>query len=88
MLTKRQKQNAIREVRQHETDTGSAEVQVSVLTKQISDLTAHLKKHAKDTHSRRGLLSMVATRRRHLKYLESKNKRRYNALIKKLNLKK
>jgi small subunit ribosomal protein S15 len=88
MLTKRQKQNASRETKISETDTGSPEVQVSILTKQISELASHLKKHAKDLHSRRGLLGMVADRRRHLKYLEKNNKRRYNALVKKLQLKK
>jgi len=88
MLTKRKKQHAIRETQVHETDTGSSEVQVSVLTKRINDLATHLKKNNKDKHSRRGLLQMVADRRTHLKYLEQKNKRRYNALIKKLDLKK
>jgi small subunit ribosomal protein S15 len=88
MLTKKKKQNAIKDVRRHESDTGSAEVQVALLSKQIDDLTAHLKKHAKDKHSRRGLLQMVANRRSHLKYLEKTNKRRYTAVVKKLGLKK
>jgi len=88
MLTKRKKQHAVREVQTHEKDTGSPEVQVSLLTKKISDLALHLKKNHKDKHSRKGLLQMVADRRSHLKYLEKKNKRRYNILIKKLNLKK
>jgi small subunit ribosomal protein S15 len=88
MLTKRQKQNASRETKRHDTDTGSPEVQVSLLTKQISELASHLKKHAKDLHSRRGLLGMVADRRKHLKYLETKDKRRYNAILRKLDLKK
>lgn len=88
MLTKRKKQNAVKDARRHDKDTGSPEVQVSILTKRINELTDHLKKHAKDVHSRRGLLSMVADRRSHLKYLEKKDKRRYNALVKKLNLKK
>lgn len=88
MLTKKKKQNAIKEVQRHTTDTGSAEVQVALLSKQIDDLTTHLKKHAKDKHSRRGLLQMVADRRSHLKYLEKNNKRRYTAVIKKLGLKK
>lgn len=87
MLTKRKKLNAIRETQTHETDTGSPEVQVSLLTKKINDLAVHLKKNHKDKHSRRGLLQMVADRRKHLKYLEEKNKRRYNALVKKLDLK-
>ncbi len=88
MLTKRKKQNSIRETQIHETDTGSPEVQVSILTKRINELAAHLKKNHKDRHSRRGLLQMVADRRTHLKYLEKKNKRRYNTLVKKLELKK
>ena len=88
MLTKKKKQNAIKDVRRHDTDTGSAEVQVALLSKQIDDLTTHLKKHAKDKHSRRGLLQMVANRRSHLKYIEKNNKRRYTAVIKKLGLKK
>jgi small subunit ribosomal protein S15 len=88
MLTKRKKQNAIKDVKRHDADTGSPEVQVSLLTKQIDELSSHLKKHQKDLHSRRGLLGMVADRRKHLKYLERTNKRSYNALTKKLGLKK
>lgn len=75
-------------VRKHETDTGSAEVQASLLSKKIDALALHLKKNNKDKHSRRGLLQMVADRRKHLKYLEKSNKRSYNTLIKKLGLKK
>lgn len=88
MLTKRKKQKVIKETQVHEKDTGSSEVQVSILTKRIDELTAHLKKNPKDKHSRRGLLAIVAARRKHLKYLEKKNKKQYTALIKKLNLKK
>lgn len=88
MLTKRQKQAAIKEVETREGDTGSPEVQISILTKRINDLTAHLKKHAKDKHSRRGLLAMVADRRTHLRYLEQKNKKRYESILRKLDLKK
>ena len=88
MLTKQKKGKVIKEVAVHATDTGSAEVQVAVLTKRIDELASHLKKHLKDNHSRRGLLQMVADRRTHLKYLEGKSKKRYSALIKKLNLKK
>lgn len=87
MLTKRKKQNVIRESQVHETDTGSPEVQASILTKRIDELATHLKKNPKDIHSRRGLLQMVADRRKHLKYIEKTDKRRYNALIKKLDLK-
>lgn len=72
----------------HEKDTGSPEVQISLLTKRIDELQGHLKKHMKDIHSRRGLLQMVADRRSHLKYLEKKSRKRYEAILKKLDLKK
>lgn len=88
MLTKRKKQKVIAEHRAHEKDTGSPEVQVAVISKRIDELTSHLRKNPKDKHSRRGLLKMVADRRTHLAYLQHKDKRRYNALIKKLDLKK
>ena len=88
MLTKQKKARVMKEVGIHESDTGSAEVQIALLSKQIEELALHLKKHLKDKHSRRGLLQMVADRRTHLKYLEGNNKRRYNAIVKKLNLKK
>ena len=88
MLTKRKKENAMRDVRRHDSDTGSPEAQVAILTKQIDDLSKHLKKNAKDFHSRRGLLQMVADRRKHLKYLEQKDAKAYKSLVKKLDLKK
>lgn len=88
MLTKRQKKLAISTTARHESDTGSPEVQISILTRQIEDLSAHLKKNHKDRHSRRGLLKMVADRRSHMKYLEVHNTKAYNALVKKLGLKK
>ncbi|HVZ75996.1 MAG TPA: 30S ribosomal protein S15 [Candidatus Paceibacterota bacterium] len=88
MLTKQKKAKAIKEVAIHDADTGSPEVQIAVLTKRIDELTSHLRKHLKDKHSRRGLLQMVADRRAHLKYLEGSDKKRYNAVIKKLGLKK
>ncbi len=88
MLTKQKKARVMKKVQKHEGDTGSAEVQASLLSKKIDALTLHLKKNKKDKHSRRGLLQMVADRRKHLKYLEKNNKRSYNALIKKLGLKK
>jgi small subunit ribosomal protein S15 len=88
MLTKQKKAKTIKESGVHETDTGSPEVQIALLSKRIDELTSHLKKHLKDKHSRRGLLQMVADRRTHLKYLEGKDKRRYNAVVKKLGLKK
>lgn len=88
MLTKQKKAKTIKETAVHAADTGSPEVQVALLSKKIDELTGHLKKHTKDKHSRRGLLQMVADRRAHLKYLEGKDKKRYTALLKKLNLKK
>ncbi|MEK7530707.1 MAG: 30S ribosomal protein S15 [Patescibacteria group bacterium] len=88
MLTKLQKKKAAKPVAKHDTDTGSSSVQVALLSKKISELTAHLKKHQKDKHSRRGLLQMVADRRRHLKYLEKHDKKEYGKVIKALGLKK
>lgn len=88
MLTKRIKTAVIKSSAIHDTDTGSADVQVAVLSRKIEELTGHLKKNPKDFHSRRGLLQMVADRRAHLRYLEKNNKRRYSSLIKKLGLKK
>lgn len=88
MLTKRKKENALKDVKRHDTDTGSPEAQIALLTKQIDELSKHLKKHAKDFHSRRGLLQMVADRRKHMKYLERKDEKAYKAIVKKLGLKK
>lgn len=82
------KQKIIKEVAIHDKDTGSAEVQIAILSKRITELTGHLKKHQKDIHSRRGLLQMVANRQTHLKYLQKKNPKRYGAITKKLELKK
>lgn len=88
MLTKQKKTKIIKDVQVHETDTGSPEVQVAILSKRIDQLASHLKKNTKDNHSRRGLLQMVSDRKAHMKYLEKKNPRRYNSLVKKLGLKK
>ena len=87
MLTKTKKLKTIKEAGVHEKDTGSPEVQVSLLTKRIEELASHLKKHQKDKHSRRGLLAMVANRQKHLKYLQKKNSRRYGVLVRRLELK-
>lgn len=87
MLTSRKKKMIIKEHSIHETDTGSAAVQVAILTKQIEELAGHLKKHPKDNHSRRGLLLMVGKRRRLLKYLQKNDEKAYNSLVKKLGLK-
>jgi len=88
VITKTKKQKLIKEVAVHDTDTGSPEVQISILTKRIEELAKHLKTHAKDNHSRRGLLAMVADRQTHMKYLEKKSPKRALALQKKLGLKK
>lgn len=88
MLTKRIKAATIKNVARHDTDTGSADVQVGILSRRIDELTAHLKRNKKDDSSRRGLLQMVADRRTHLRYLEKNDKRRYSAVVKKLSLKK
>lgn len=87
MLTKRVKENVVKTTQRHEGDTGSPEAQVALLTRQIEELSTHLRKHKKDFHSRRGLLQMVADRRKQLKYLERKDEKVYNSLIKKLGLK-
>jgi small subunit ribosomal protein S15 len=88
MLTHRKKQNVIKEHQLHEKDTGSAEVQIAIATKRIDELASHLKVHPKDKHSRRGLLGMVNTRRKLLKYFSEKSPLNYKKLIKKLGLKK
>ena len=87
MLTKKKKRNVIVEAQIHDKDTGSAEVQVAILSRRIDELASHLKTHQKDKHSRRGLLQMVADRQSHLNYLKKKSARRYNAIVKKLELK-
>ena len=88
MLTKRKKLNEMGKAARHEGDTGSPEVQVALLTRRIEELSAHLNKNHKDKHGRRGLLGLVADRRKHLKYLETTNKRMYGSILKKLGLKK
>ena len=88
MLTKVKKQKIIKEVKIHDTDTGSPEVQISLISKRIDELAKHLKKNQKDNHSRRGLLQLVADRQSHMKYLLKKNPKRYDVLVKKLDLKK
>jgi len=80
------KQEVVKEYRVHETDTGSPEVQVAILTDRIKKLTEHLKIHKKDFHTRRGLLMMVGKRRRLLNYVAKKDIQRYRDLIKRLGL--
>jgi small subunit ribosomal protein S15 len=84
MLTTKKKQTIIKKAQVHATDTGSSDVQVMMLTTRIDDLSKHLKKHKKDNHSRRGLIKMVADRRKHLKFLERKNKPRHDEIVKKI----
>lgn len=88
MIKIKEKQKIIEKIKTHETDTGSAEVQIGILSEEIDRLARHLKKHPKDNHSRRGLLGMVSKRKRLLNYLESTDEKRYNSIVKKLELKK
>ena len=85
-LQHEQKTQIIEENRLHETDTGSAEVQIAILTERITNLTGHFKSHAKDNHSRRGLLKLVAQRRKLLDYLKKTDEGRYAKLIERLGL--
>lgn len=87
-LTTEQKQSIIKKFAREKGDTGSPEVQIALLSIQIEKLVAHLKEHAKDVHSRRGLLSMVAKRRRLLSYLHKRDDERYKKLISELKLEK
>ena len=87
-LSKAQKTDIIAGVRTHETDTGSPEVQIAILSERIGYLTEHFKAHAKDHHSRRGLLMLVGQRRRLLDYLKTKDVARYRGLIDKLGIRK
>ena len=88
MITTEQKQEIIKKYRIHETDTGSPEVQIAILTERINYLTEHLKTHKKDHHSRRGLLKMVGQRRGLLNYLYDKDIERYRAIVERLGLRK
>ena len=85
---KKSKQEIIQQFALKEGDTGSPEVQVALLTQKITNLVVHLEQNPKDNHSRRGLLKVIAKRRRILNYLQTKDETRYKNLIKKLNLKK
>jgi small subunit ribosomal protein S15 len=87
-LTKDRKTEVIGSYRTHDSDTGSPEVQVAILSERINYLTEHFKAHAKDHHSRRGLLMLVGRRRRLLDYLKAKDTERYADLIKRLNIRK
>ena len=85
-LTTEQKKTILAEYGLHETDTGSPEAQIAMLTKRISDLTEHLKQHKHDHHSRRGLLLLVGQRRRLLNYLRDTDIERYRSLVERLGL--
>ena len=86
MMRQEEKTEVIVANRLHETDTGSPEVQIAVLTKRIADLTEHLKEHKKDNHSRRGLFKMVGKRRNLLNYLMKTAIERYRAIVAKLGI--
>ena len=85
-ITKKNKKNLINEFSKNEKDTGSAGVQIAVLTERIKNLTEHFKTHNNDNHSKRGLVSLVNKRKKLLNYLSKKNKSEYSDLIKKLNI--
>ncbi len=87
-LTKERKQELVKTYARNEKDTGSTEIQVAILTEEINQLTAHLKEHKHDFHSRRGLLKKVGQRRSLLNYLLKEDVKRYRELIKKLGIRK
>ena len=87
MLTHRQKERVTKEVRRHEKDSGSPEYQIALFTERIKKLTSHLKINKKDFTSRRGLLKMVAKRRKLMEYLKKTNEKEYKKVVKKLGLK-
>ncbi|WP_055079189.1 30S ribosomal protein S15 [Lagierella massiliensis] len=86
MFSKEEKKSIIEEYKLSESDTGSPEVQIALLSKRIIDLTEHLKLHPKDHHSRRGLFKMIGKRRGLLNYLKNKDIERYRELVQKLNI--
>jgi small subunit ribosomal protein S15 len=85
-ITAEKKQEVVKEYATGKDDTGSPEVQVAILTNRINELSEHMQQHKKDFHSRRGLLAMVAKRRKLLDYLKKKNEARYQDLIKRLSI--
>jgi len=88
MLTPEEKTKIIQKYKIHDVDTGSGEVQIALLSEEISRLLSHLKKHPKDLHSKRGLLKMVSKRRKLLKYLKKENEKKYDKIMKAVGLKK
>jgi small subunit ribosomal protein S15 len=87
-LTTKEKTKIIKEVSTNEKDTGSAEVQIALLSKEIDKLVLHLKKHPQDVHSKRGLIKMIIKRKKLLAYLKKVSEKSYSSLIKKIGLKK
>ena len=85
-ITPERKQELVKQFATGKTDTGSPEVQIAILTERITNLTAHFKEHAKDNHSRRGLLKMVSQRRSLLDYVKGKDEARYKTIIEKLGI--
>lgn len=88
MLKKETKEKLIKEHAVHEKDTGSSDVQIALLSQEIEKLVGHLKEHPKDIHSKRGLIRMVIKRKKLLTYLKKEDEKRYNAIVKKVGLKK
>jgi small subunit ribosomal protein S15 len=86
MLSAQKKKNIVKKLGKTEKDTGRVEVQVGILTKKIEELSKHLKTNKKDVHGRRGLIQMISTRRKHMKYLQTKSPKRYTAMVKELGL--
>jgi len=87
MLSAKEKNAIIKKYQIHKDDTGSPEVQIAILTREIEQVSEHLKVHRKDNHSRRGLLKMVGNRRRLLRYLKNEDQKRFDRLVDKLKLK-
>ncbi len=88
MLNQQEKEKIILKYKLHKLDTGSPEVQIALISEEIKQLFLHLKEHPKDLHSKRGMLKMVSKKRKLLKYLQDKDEKRYNSIVKKIELKK
>jgi small subunit ribosomal protein S15 len=88
MISKAKKSKIVKGVQLHDKDTGSASVQIAIISERIAELADHLKTHKKDNHSRRGLLGLVADRQKHMKYLKATSPKKYAEIAKKLDLKK
>ena len=87
MLDVKEKEKIVTQYKLLKLDTGSSEVQIALLTEEIKQLLSHLKKSPKDLHSKRGLLKMISKRRKLLKYLQNEDEKRYNSIVKKLEIK-